>query len=693
MVRAGYITVLLAVSWLGTLHAQEKRGRVSAIARPGEQEILLRWAPNDPLTWKLGNRYGYTIERFTIGKDGVVDSTGRWPRIQLSTQPVKPWPLDDWETVAVTDQYAAIAAQAIYGENFNVSELSGDAVAIINQAKEDQNRFGFALFAADHSAAAAEASGLRWKDTSVKKGEEYLYRIALAPNPSTLPVDTALVTAEATIPPALPEPPDVSAQFGDRVVSIRWNGFYFSHLYVSYRVEKSEDGTHFSPADDLPVINRDRPSGESQQVLFLDSLAQNNKTYYYRVRGVTAFSEVGPPSSVVSGQGLRSLEGVYPTIDTIVVIDNEQARLEWSFPDSLQEVVRGYSVVRSASLNGQYTPLSEELLAPDVTSFTDSSPVSTNYYRVQAMAPDRSLTSSIPYPVVLEDSLAPELPTRFEGEVDEQGIVRLRWNESASADAFGYRLFRANDPEEEFVMVSSRTVQDTTFTDSIAVATLTEQVYYRLVAVDHRFNASDYSDILSLKRPDVVPPVPAQLTSLTALPQGIELTWLASPSPDATEYVLLRWHAASSGFQTIKRFAVGDSSYTYLDSLVTPNTDYRYILRTIDDDALSAAHSALSVTSLNRSAKSAPQNVRAEADRERRQIVLRWDGSTTEKVSGYRIFRAVDDGPLRHYKFTEGGSPFVDRQLVINRRYRYAVQAMGEDGTEGRLSPEVSIVF
>ncbi len=674
-------------------NAQEKRGRVSAIARSGEKEILLRWAPNDPLTWKLGNKHGYTIERFTIGKNGHIDSTGQWPRVQLTPQPIKPWPLDDWEPIAVKDHYAAIAAQAIYGESFEVDGPSGDMISIINQVKEARNRFGFALFAADHSVDAARASGLRWKDTSVRKGEEYLYRIALAPNPGTIPVDTALVTAEAVAPAPLPKPPEVEAQFGDRTVSVQWNGFYFNHIYVSYRVEKSEDGTHFTPVNDLPIVNGDRPDGESQQVVLMDSLAQNNKMYYYRVRGITAFSEVGPPSAVVSGQGVMSLSGVYPIIDTVLVIDNRSARIQWAFPDSLQEYVVGYQVVRSSSLNGRYDPLHDELLPPASTSYTDKAPLSSSYYRVQAMGPDGSFTGSVPYMIMLEDSLPPHLPVRFAGKVHEDGSVHLHWSESASDDVLGYRLFRANDPQEEFVMVSSETVQDTVFTDSVAVATLTEQVYYRIVAVDRRFNASDYSEILPLKRPDIVPPVPAQLTSLTAERRGIRLSWVASPSADLSEYVLMRWHESSTGYQVLCRFDGGDSSYSFLDSLVRPATTYRYLLRTVDDDGLSAAHSFLEVTALDAPSQNGVKNLSAEANREERRILLQWDFPRQQKVTGYRIFRAVDDGPLRHYRLSGAEPQFADRQLTINRRYRYAVQAVFEDKSESKLSSEVTVNY
>ncbi len=692
MVTMRYMLLtILCCGLFGTqLLAQQKRGGVSAIARSSEQEILLRWAPKDPMTWKLANKYGYTIERFTIGQNGQVDSTGQWLRVVLTQQPVKPWPLEQWESMATKDAYAAIAAQAIYGETFEVTAPTGDVVAFINQVKEEKNRFGFALFAADHSLDAAQASGLRWKDTAVRKGEEYLYRIAVAPHPGNLPIDTALVTAQAVVPPPLPEPQEVSVRFGDHVASISWNGFYFSHEYVSYVVEKSEEGKIFSPVNDLPIVSGDRPDGESQQVMLMDSLAQNGKRYYYRVRGITAFSEAGPPSAVVSGVGVVSLAEVYPSIDTVLVASNQSALIQWSFPEDMKKHVTGYQVVRSASLNGAYQPLHQGLIGPAVFSFKDKAPLSTSYYRVKAMGADSTFTGSVPSMLALEDSLPPVLPVRFEGKVNTDGEVLLHWSESISSDILGYRLYRANDLKEEFMMISAQTIKDTAYVDRILVATLTEQVYYKLVAIDRHFNVSDYSEALILKRPDVVPPVAAQLTSVTAINTGIQLLWAASPSTDLSGYVLLRNQGNTAGYQVLKEFAVGDSTYTFLDSLVKPNTTYRYILRTIDDDGLNAAHPSTPVTALDAQSPDEIKNLTPRVDREKRQIVLRWTKSSDKSISGYRIFRAAGQEPLRHYQYSSHQETlFLDRQIQISKRYRYAVQALFEDGSESRLSMEV----
>ncbi len=89
------------------------------IARPLPDSILIRWAPSDYKTWQLGNQYGYIVERYTILRDSsLVKDTEK--RI-LTSSPLKPLGLYDWEPLAKTNKYA-IAAEAIYEETFKIDD-------------------------------------------------------------------------------------------------------------------------------------------------------------------------------------------------------------------------------------------------------------------------------------------------------------------------------------------------------------------------------------------------------------------------------------------------------------------------------------------------------------------------------------------------------------------------------------------
>ncbi|HDP76232.1 MAG TPA: hypothetical protein ENN49_10305 [Bacteroidales bacterium] len=54
----------------------------------------------------------------------------------------------------------------------------------------------------------------------------------------------------------------------------------------------------------------------------------------------------------------------------------------------------------------------------------------------------------------------------------------------------GYRVYRANDPSREFIAVSGHIHPDTMFFDSISLNTLSQNIYYRVSAVNSRYQYS-----------------------------------------------------------------------------------------------------------------------------------------------------------------------------------------------------------
>ena len=45
---------------------------IAVIARPSTDSITLRWAPLSVDHWRTANQYGYSIERFTLVRNGKV---------------------------------------------------------------------------------------------------------------------------------------------------------------------------------------------------------------------------------------------------------------------------------------------------------------------------------------------------------------------------------------------------------------------------------------------------------------------------------------------------------------------------------------------------------------------------------------------------------------------------------------------
>jgi hypothetical protein len=221
-----------------TIPEEEQQYKIHVLTKVTDTEILLRWAPNNPIAWHYANQYGYTIERHTLFRDGMQLIPAE--KTVLTPKGIKPASEDQWAK-AEKNKYNAVAWQAIFGEDFDVSGYENEMLKIRDLSNVLTSRWSLALFACDQSVEAAKLSGLMFRDKSIKKNEKYLYRIyANIPN-DIAQVDTGSYYVDAGTVTEYPKPLEVSAEFKDRIVNLRWNQMYYKGIYSAWSVERSED--------------------------------------------------------------------------------------------------------------------------------------------------------------------------------------------------------------------------------------------------------------------------------------------------------------------------------------------------------------------------------------------------------------------------------------------------------------------
>ncbi|MEN8122776.1 MAG: hypothetical protein ABFS35_20715, partial [Bacteroidota bacterium] len=118
------LSILLTLLITSTVIAQtDSIPKVEVIARALQNKVILRWAPTSPIAWQYANKYSYTIERVTMTKKNKLLKNREL--IKLTENSIKLLPEDQWEAVVKDslgniDNYAAIAAQSIFGESFEL---------------------------------------------------------------------------------------------------------------------------------------------------------------------------------------------------------------------------------------------------------------------------------------------------------------------------------------------------------------------------------------------------------------------------------------------------------------------------------------------------------------------------------------------------------------------------------------------
>jgi fibronectin type 3 domain-containing protein len=655
---------------------------IKVIHRVRNDSVILRWAPTTAVAWQIGNKYGYKIYRIEMN-DSL--TTGE----VLLAGSKKPLPLNDWEPLAVKNKYAAIAAQALYGDDFVVDDPSGNSAGFYNQVAEQQNRFGFSLYAADISLPVAGAMGLSFTDLIFDDQIRYVYKVMLQENPSDYEVMPGVTVVNPAEPQILPAPTDPKANFGDGDVRISWESFFDRGIYIAYTIERSEDGgKSFKKRSEVPFTIMNKSGEMRRRIYILDSLEQNYKLYGYRIRGITSFGETGPPSELLTGAGLGSARGITAFFDTAFIQQDGAAYLQWRFPNSVKDNLIGFVICNASKVKGPFVEISN-ILSPDQISFIDKDPMPVNYYVVKAIGRDSITTTSLPALLQPADSIAPSIPEGLQGKIDTLGVVYLDWSPSPERDVAGYRIFRANSPEEEYMQITASPAAFSDYRDKILLKTLTEDVYYKVAAIDHRDNISAFSEPLKISKPDLVPPVPPVFKSYTTNENRIHLEWINSISRDVVEYRLTRLDQE----QNINQLPLEAGQNTFDDNEVIPGITYTYLLKAKDDGGLYSTASEIHVQAFSTGIKPAIKKIKAKADKTAKAIFLTWDYPLPE-VSRFLIYRKKNDEPMRLFKDAAAEAKgFTDTDLSVNNIYHYQIKAVFINDDESELSEIVRVVY
>ncbi|MCF6352182.1 MAG: hypothetical protein L3J06_04135 [Cyclobacteriaceae bacterium] len=665
--------------------SQQNKPGVAVLAQSYQDSVVLRWAPNNPVVWSHGNSVGYIVERIRVRINQKLDTiSGKTPTV-LTT--LKPWPLDDWEAIATSNRLAAIAAQSLYGDSFVVSDQQGTTSSIKNQLDEQQNRFSFSLMCADQSPAVAVALGLRFTDINIIKGEEYLYRVYVSDTLTNYPIDTGFVSINPAIKMELPPPDSVQVEFGDKTAMLSWETFFLERIYTTYNIERSDDGgkNYFQPSSVKYIDVEQGTSNLSSTAYYVDSIPANYHEFYYRIRGITPFGDFGPYSTPVSGQGFEE-GGLYVPAISAQLTDST-ITVNWDYPEIFWDKILGYNILRSPSLKSPFTYLTNQLIKPEISSFLDKNPQNVNYYQVEVVTLNGKTIKSYEALAQLMDDSPPSAPINIKGTINEDGIVSLTWDNNKEADLFGYRVYRANNVEDEFIQVTIDAVKEPSFKDSINIKVLNEDIYYKIMALDNHFNPSDLSSPTKLKRPDIIPPSAPAIYNVQSYQDSIKIEWYRSSSEDVVGYLLFREYN-----QEFELIAELDSlaSY-YVDSKVVKGETYGYYVQAKDDAGLTSASAIIIVDVLDDGIRPKIEELKYNINLEEKKIILTWQYTSVDR---FIIYKSEDDNPLRMASSVTGSVfHFVDTQLVSGVTYNYAVKAIYKNGAESPLSNPIKVQY
>lgn len=636
----------------------------------GDGKIDLRWAPADYDTWQAGIKKGYVVERYTIMRGGEILSPEDIAKEhKVLGGAFTPAPLEDWEPFA-EEKYAAIAAECIYGEDENVGVLSPKAAYQIHQRQ--QQKFSFALYAADMSVDVAWLSGLSYTDKAISKDDKYLYKVYVN---DTTAQDTAMVFLNASTPTSIQRIPKPTVKWGNKTADISVDLGILSGVYTSYFIERSADGgKSFERLSEAPTVNIAQTGAKNTALSRRDTLPDNSTKFTYRVYGTDCFGRKSEPSVADEGHGVMPLT-IAPYITHCEAEDNNRIEIEWAFPDSLNSSAEGFRVYKQSGPKSRLKKIFEGC-DPQQRSFVDRMPSITNYYKVSVYNSEReNLMPTVSY-AALVDSFPPIAPVALEGEIDTTGIATIRWKANNESDLAGYRVYTANAKDDnEYSLLTTTMLTDTVFRHKVNLNTLTHEIFYQARAIDKRDNHSAPSKILVLMRPDTIAPVAPVMKSIEQKRGRPSLQWVCSSSDDIARHYLLRKEPRAEQYDTIAVFA--DAQITHDDKTAASGIDYIYAIVAQDRSGNSSRLSS----AYYHTDEVAAEKVKIKSRIDNDGSHVSWTVDSNRGIAEYILFRAVNDDNLRIVARTTERT-YLDADVKVNNKYTYAIKIVYADGTE-----------
>lgn len=647
--------LLLSVSTM----AQENIVLMSSV---DSVNVRLRWSPQSYHIWKTANKYGYTLQRYTF--DQQMNLTLE------RTDDFRPLSLDEWEPIADTNDNAAVVAQAMFGDSFEMANEGSSILRMINIAQEQDMRFSFAMLIAAQDFDIACKMGLGTLQR-IEPDKRYLYRLFVNAPDSVLKCDTAGCILTSQDIPQLPNILDLAAVYINGRIELRWPKMINEDYFVGYYVERSSDSVNFTRVNKSLFVPFETDA-YVRNYIFSDTVESVGERYYYRIQGVNFFGEYSKYSPIATVSTYKPIT-TRPFITELEDAGDGNLGVYWDFPVDEQLQLSGFQILVSDYVADNYMPMLKDLLPSETRQFVVPSVGPSNYVIVAAYDKSGIEYLSMPKFIQLVDSIPPMAPVGLKGSMNSNGIVTLDWTANSEPDIAGYRVFYTTDKYMSYTNLTNKPITDNHFEYEFPLNWLNRNLYFTVVAEDIFYNYSDYSDTIAIKMFDTIPPTPAVFRSYESTDSAICMEWVNSSSSDLMATRLVRTDGANA--DTLLSFK--DEHNQFCDASAKSDKRYEYTIVSID----SAGNKSLSNT-IAATGKHKPYNVtlKVKFDAGRNAMLLSWD-TGCERQAGAYIYKAANGGKLYLYKTVAGSeNTFVDRDVEINRPYSYCVKVKLENG-------------
>ncbi|HWE03064.1 MAG TPA: fibronectin type III domain-containing protein [Tepidisphaeraceae bacterium] len=479
---------------------------------------------------------------------------------------------------------------------------------------------------------AVTQAGTTYSNTGLTAATPYKYRVS-AINASGATVSAVVATSTVLLDPTnLAATPASATQ-----VNLAWSPVTNA---VAYKIEQSPDGNTWTTLMPMSPLT-------SGSVSYSVTGLAAGTTYYFRL---TATNSAGTmiPAGVV--QTLTVPAG--PTVSAVTVSPTE---VDLSWPPTASAT--SYIVETSIDSGATWTPLATQAN----TTYANTGLAADTLYKYRVSAVNASGTSATGTLATITTLLAP--PTGFTTSVASGTQINLAW--TTVNDASTYKIERSVDNIAWTTLAPSPALNSTSTSYHDTTVSPGMTYYYRISATNSAGTSTPTVSSATL----TLPAAPT-LTVASSTPTSISLSW--TPSVSATSYLLER--SANAGVTWTS--AVTQSTTTYANTGLTPNTAYQFRVTAINGTGSSTVSSTASATTPLATPTGFGLTVASATE-----IDLAWNAVAS--ATNYKIERSPNGTTwttLTTMGLTGASDTYADTTVAAGTTYYYRISATSGSG-------------
>jgi fibronectin type 3 domain-containing protein len=200
------------------------------------------------------------------------------------------------------------------------------------------------------------------------------------------------------------------------------------------------------------------------------------------------------------------------------------------------------------------------------------------------------------------------------------------------------------------------------------------------------------SDIIAVKRPDIVPPSAPVITDVAVDEKSVTVTYISSTSHDVSYHLLNRRVFGEEKWEVSK---LSPKENIYVDKNVKQNVMYEYSIIAVDSSGL---HSEMSFPVTARPYFSgvleSVKGLKVYFDKSSNNVNIEWNYEGKSEDIYFVIYRSYANDPVKKYKIVTNKSArhYNDNEISSgNGIYNYALKVFDKQGSESKLSEKVIV--